>query len=163
MDMSFEEGALLEPLAVALAGMQRAGVHLGDSVMVCGAGPIGLMSMLCCESAGASPLVITDIDEKRLQFARELCPRVKTHLVTREQTPEMLAEAVEKLTEGERPQVALECTGVSSSISGAIHSVKFGGKVFVIGVGRDVIDIPFMRLSTQEVSLVVSSWKKSCY
>jgi len=59
---------------------------------------------------------------------------------------------VEGLCEGERPAVALECTGVSTSISGAIHSVKFGGKVFVIGVGRDVIDIPFMRLSTQEVS-----------
>jgi L-iditol 2-dehydrogenase len=152
MDMSFEEGALLEPLAVALAGMQRAGVALGDSVLVCGAGPIGLMAMLCCESAGASPLVITDIDEGRLKFAQQLCPRVKTHLVTREQTPEMLAAAMEKLCEGEKPQVAIECTGVASSVAGAIYSCKFGGKVFVIGVGRDVIDIPFMRLSTQEVS-----------
>jgi len=151
MDMSFEEGALLEPLAVALAGMGRAGVQLGDSVLVCGAGPIGLMSMLCCEAAGASPLVITDIDQGRLEFAKTLCPRVATHLVTRGQTDEEFSQSVEALCEGERPAVAMECTGVSSSISGAIHSVKFGGKVFVIGVGRDVIDIPFMRLSTQEV------------
>jgi len=159
MDMSFEEGALLEPLAVALAGMGRAGVQLGDSVLVCGAGPIGLMSILCCESAGASPLVITDIDQGRLNFARKLCPRVQTHLVTREQTPEEFGKKVEALCEGERPAVAMECTGVSSSISGAIHSVKFGGKVFVIGVGRDVIDIPFMRLSTQEVSERVTGKK----
>lgn len=153
MDMSFEEGALLEPLAVALAGMQRAHVQLGDSVLVCGAGPIGLMSMMCCEAAGASPLIITDIDEGRLKFAKTLCPRVQTHLVTRDQTPEKFAEAVEALAEGEKPQVALECTGISTSIASAIYSVKFGGKVFVIGVGKDVIDIPFMRLSTQEVSM----------
>lgn len=152
MDMSFEEGALLEPLAVALAGIGRAGVKLGDSVLVCGAGPIGLMSILCCEAAGASPLVITDIDQGRLDFAKKLCPRVKTHLVGKGEKEEQFGKKVEELCEGERPAVAIECTGVSTSIAGAIWSVKFGGKVFVIGVGRDVIDIPFMRLSTQEVS-----------
>ncbi|KAI7523815.1 hypothetical protein KC331_g17735 [Hortaea werneckii] len=47
----------------------------------------------------------------------------------------------------------MECTGVESSISGAIHASKFGGKVFVIGVGKPEIKIPFMRLSTREVDL----------
>jgi len=51
------------------------------------------------------------------------------------------------------PAVCMECTGVDSSISGAIHAAKFGGKVFVIGVGRPEIKIPFMRLSTREVDL----------
>lgn len=153
MDMTYEEGALLEPLAVALAGMDRSGIKLGDSVLICGAGPIGLMSMLCCEGAGATPIVITDIDEKRLAFAKKLVPRVQTHLVTRESTPTSFGAAILSLAGGDKPQVAIECTGVSSSISSAIHSVKFGGKVFVIGVGRDVIDIPFMKLSVEEVDL----------
>lgn len=153
MDMSFEEGALLEPLAVALAGMERAEVRLGESVLVCGAGPIGLMVLMCCAAAGATPIIITDIDEKRLAFAQSLVPSAKTHLVTRESTPESFAASILALSEGEQPSVAIECTGVASSISSAIWSVKFGGRVFVIGVGRDVIDIPFMRLSTQEVDL----------
>lgn len=153
MDMSFEEGALLEPLAVALAGIARAKPALGDPVLVCGAGPIGLMVLLCCKAAGAEPLVITDIDESRLKFAKSICPSVRTHLVTRDETPEQFGDNVAELADGERMQVAIECTGFSTSISGAIYASKFGGKVFVIGVGRDQIDIPFMRLSTQEVDL----------
>lgn len=153
MDMSFEEGALLEPLCVALAGMQRSGIKLADPVLVCGAGPIGLVTLLCSEAAGAAPLVITDIDEGRLAFAQKLVPRVKTHLVTRESTPETFAKSIWKLTEGIEINVAMECTGVESSISSAIHSVKFGGKVFVIGVGKNEMTIPFMRLSVREVDL----------
>jgi L-iditol 2-dehydrogenase len=52
-----------------------------------------------------------------------------------------------------RPRIALECTGVESSVASAIWSVKFGGKVFVIGVGKNEMKIPFMRLSTQEIDL----------
>lgn len=52
-NMSYEEGSLCEPLAVALAGIERSGLKLGDPVLVCGAGPIGLVTLLACR-AGAS-------------------------------------------------------------------------------------------------------------
>jgi L-iditol 2-dehydrogenase len=152
-NLTFEDGAMLEPLSVALAGMDRANVRLGDPVVVCGAGPIGLVTLLCCRAAGAAPLVITDIDEGRLKFAKELVPDVLTHKVEFSHTPEDFQAKVVGLMEGVEPAVAMECTGVESSISGAIQSVKFGGKVFVIGVGKNEIKIPFMRLSTREVDL----------
>lgn len=152
-DMSFEDGAMLEPLSVALAGMERSGVRLGDSVLICGAGPIGLITLLSCSAAGAEPIVITDIDEGRLKFAQELVSRVKTYKVERDIEPERVAEDIVKKSRGIRPAVALECTGVESSIANAIWSVKFGGKVFVIGVGKDEVKIPFMRVSTQEIDL----------
>jgi len=152
-DMSYEDGALLEPLSVALAGMQRANITLGDSVLVCGAGPIGLVTLACVKAAGAEPIVITDIDEGRLKFAKEFCPSVRTHKVDFGDSPDQFAEKVVKLAGGVEPAVVMECTGVESSISGAIHAAKFGGKVFVIGVGRPEIKIPFMRLSTREVDL----------
>ena len=151
--MSFENGALLEPLSVALAGMERSGVRLGDPVLICGAGPIGLITLLCCAAAGAEPIVITDIDEGRLQFAKELSPRARTYKVERGVTPEEAAEDIVRLGGDKQPSVALECTGVESSVASAIWAVKFGGKVFVIGVGKPEISIPFMRLSTQEVDL----------
>jgi L-iditol 2-dehydrogenase len=151
--MSFEDGAMLEPLSVALAGMQRAGVGLGDPVIVCGAGPIGLVTLLCCRAAGASPLVITDIDEGRLAFAKELVPSVLTHKVEFSHTCKDFAELVVGLMEGVEPAVVMECTGVESSIVSAIQAVKFGGKVFVIGVGKNEMKIPFMRLSTREIDL----------
>ena len=152
-DMSFENGALLEPLSVALAGMQRATITLGDSVLICGAGPIGLVTLACVRAAGAEPIVITDIDEGRLKFAKEFCPSVRTMKVEMSDSPEQFAEKAVKLADGVEPAVCMECTGVESSISGAIHAAKFGGKVFVIGVGRLEIKIPFMRLSTREVDL----------
>jgi L-iditol 2-dehydrogenase len=152
-DMTYEDGALLEPLSVALAGMQRANITLGDSVLVCGAGPIGLVTLACVKAAGAEPIVITDIDEGRLAFAKQFCPSVRTHKVEFSDSPEQFAEKVVALADGVEPAVVMECTGVESSISGAIHAAKFGGKVFVIGVGRPEIKIPFMRLSTREVDL----------
>jgi L-iditol 2-dehydrogenase len=133
-DMTYEDGALLEPLSVALAGMQRA-------------------NLACVKAAGAEPIVITDIDEGRLAFAKKFCPSVRTHKVEFSDSPEQFAEKVVALADGVEPAVTIECTGVESSISGAIHAAKFGGKVFVIGVGRPEIKIPFMRLSTREVDL----------
>ena len=152
-NLTYEDGALLEPLSVALAGMDRAGVRLGDPVLVCGAGPIGLVTALCCRAAGAAPLVITDIDEGRLRFAKELIPHVLTHKVEFAHSAEDFRNAVLALTGGIEPAKAMECTGVESSIGGAIQAVKFGGKVFVIGVGKNEMKIPFMRLSTREVDL----------
>jgi L-iditol 2-dehydrogenase len=151
-DMSFEDGAMLEPLSVALAGMERAGVRLGDPTLICGAGPIGLVTLLCCAAAGAEPLVITDIDEGRLKFAKELVPRVRTYKVERGVEPEQIGRDIVKLA-GSRITIAMECTGVESSVAGAVWSCRFGGKVFVIGVGKDEMKIPFGRINTQEIDL----------
>ncbi|WPG98825.1 putative L-Arabinitol 4-dehydrogenase [Acrodontium crateriforme] len=152
-DMSYENGALLEPLSVALAGVQRANITLGDSVLICGAGPIGLVTLACAKAAGAEPIVITDIDQGRLDFAKEFCPSVRTHKVEFSDSPEQFAQKVVRLAGGIEPALCLECTGVESSIAGAIHASKFGGKVFVIGVGKPEMKIPFMTLSTREVDL----------
>jgi L-iditol 2-dehydrogenase len=152
-NLTYEDGAMLEPLSVALAGVKRAEIRLGDAVLVCGAGPIGLVTAICCRAAGCEPLVITDIDDGRLNFANEVVPGVKTLKVEIGQSPESFAQRVLALMQGTEPNVAIECTGVESSIASAIQSVKFGGTVFVIGVGKNEITMPFMRCSTREVDL----------
>ena len=151
-NMSYEDGAMLEPLSVSLAGMDRAKVALGDPVLICGAGPIGLMTLLCCAAAGAEPIVITDIDQTRLDVAKEICPRVRTYKVQPGVSMEDAGAAMSHLAGGHLT-TALECSGVESSINAAIYAMKFGGKVFVIGVGKPEMKIPFMRLSTQEIDL----------
>lgn len=151
-NMSYEDGACLEPLSVALAAMQRSGIKLGDPVLICGAGPIGLISLLCARAAGACPIVITDIDESRLDFAKKLEPSVITYQVQRISAEEQGANIVDAFG-GIEPAVTLECTGVESSVAAAIWAAKFGGKVFVIGVGKNEMNLPFMRLSVREVDL----------
>jgi L-iditol 2-dehydrogenase len=151
-NMSYESGAMLEPLSVALAGMQRANPLIGDPVLICGAGPIGLITLLCASAAGACPIVITDISESRLAFAKELVPRVITHKVERA-SPEDSAKAIVQSFGGVEPALAMECTGVESSIAAAVWACKFGGKVFIIGVGKNEINIPFMRASVREIDI----------
>lgn len=118
--MSFEEGALLEPLSVALAGIERSGLRLGDPLVICGAGPIGMVSLLAAHAAGAAPIVITDLDENRLQMAKSLVPRVRTVQIQRGEEPEAIGENIKKAL-GQEAKLVLECTGVQSSIHSGIY------------------------------------------
>ena len=70
--LSLEEGALMEPLAVGVHACRRAGVCIGKRVLICGAGPIGLVNLLTAKAMGASEVVITDIAENRLEVAKSL-------------------------------------------------------------------------------------------
>ncbi|KAI0048201.1 GroES-like protein [Auriscalpium vulgare] len=155
--MTYEDGSLLEPLSVALAAVERANLKLGDVAVICGAGPIGLVTLLCARAAGAEPIVITDIDQGRLDFAQKLVAgqpgTLRTYLVERGKTEEDVAEGIKLTLGGLEPDVALECTGVESSIASVIHAVRFGGTVFVVGVGKNEMKFPFMRLSTREIDL----------
>jgi L-iditol 2-dehydrogenase len=165
-NLSYAEGAMLEPLSVAVTGVRRAGVSIGDPVLICGAGPIGLVSLLCCDAAGAWPIVITDINQSRLDFAKQLVPGVKILSVDPKASAVDFAAQVTTVMDGLDPAIALECTGVESSVCNAIQSVKFGGRVFVIGVGKDKMTFPFMRLSEREIQLefqqrYVNSWPRA--
>ncbi|OCF30958.1 L-iditol 2-dehydrogenase [Kwoniella heveanensis CBS 569] len=151
-NVSYEEGSLCEPLAVALAGIERAGVVLGDTVVICGAGPIGLVTLLAAHAAGCTPIVLTDLVESRLEFAKTLVPTVKTVKIERSWSPEEVSSKI-KAAAGTSIRVALECTGFESSIRAGILSVVFGGKVFVIGVGASEMNFPFGYCSANEIDL----------
>uniref|UniRef100_A0A1I7WYS6 ADH_zinc_N domain-containing protein n=1 Tax=Heterorhabditis bacteriophora TaxID=37862 RepID=A0A1I7WYS6_HETBA len=71
-NVSFEEGALLEPLSVAVHACRRAQIQMGQRVLILGSGPIGIMCMLTARAMGASKVVITDLNELRLNLAKEL-------------------------------------------------------------------------------------------
>ena len=139
---------------MALTGVTRAGVQIGDPVLICGAGPIGLVTLECCNAAGAYPIVITDIDPTRLEVAKTMVPDVRTYHVQHDESAEGFAKKVSELMGDElEPAIALECTGAENSLGSTIQSVKFGGRVFVIGVSKDKMQIPFMRCSEREVVL----------
>ena len=118
--MSYEEGALLEPLSVALAGIDRSGLRMGDPLVICGAGPIGMVTLLAANAAGAAPIVITDLDENRLKVAKSLIPRVRTVQVQKDQSPNDVAANI-KETLGQEAKLVIECTGVESSIHTGIY------------------------------------------
>ncbi|ANB15136.1 L-iditol 2-dehydrogenase SOR1 [Sugiyamaella lignohabitans] len=165
-DMSFENGALLEPISVGIAGIEQSGVKLADPVVICGAGPIGVVSAALARAAGAAPLVITDIDQGRLDFAKKLVPGVRTVLVKRGIEPSVVAEDIIAAAGGIKPRVCIECTGVESSIAAGIYSLQFGGLIHIIGVGHEFQNMPFMHLSVNEITVKLqyryaNTWPKA--
>lgn len=118
--VSFEEGSLLEPLTVALAGIDRSGLRLADPLVICGAGPIGLVTLLAANAAGAEPIVITDLDENRLAKAKELVPRVRPVKVEKGESSADLGQRI--ISElGQEAKLVMECTGVESSVHAGIY------------------------------------------
>ena len=118
--ISYEEGALLEPLSVALAGIERSGLRMGDALVICGAGPIGMVTLLAANAAGAAPIAITDMDENRLNMAKSLVPRVRPVQVQKGQESKEVAASIKQAL-GQEAKLVLECTGMESSINAGIY------------------------------------------
>ena len=147
--LNFEQGALLEPLSVVFSGIRHTGLLLGDTILICGAGPIGFVAAKCAEAAGAETIVITDVEQSRLDFIKLRVPRVKTVRVGR--SMEENIKNLNKVQVGYN--VCFECTGVEPSIELATNVLVFGGKLHIIGVGKEYQQIPFMVLSVKEIAV----------
>ncbi|KAJ5522684.1 hypothetical protein N7513_013257 [Penicillium frequentans] len=156
-NISFAEGALLEPLSVVMNGITTAGLSLGRGVVVCGAGPIGLIALAAARASGAHPIVITDLESTRLAFAKDFVPSCITYQVDRTKNAQDNARAIRALfgtSEYVAPETVLECTGVESSVCTAAYTARRGGTVMVIGVGKAIMNnLPFMHLSLAEIDL----------
>lgn len=139
-----------------LHAFERAPPRLGEPSLICGAGPIGIIALLCAKASGAYPLVITDIDADRLAFAKKLVPNCMTVTIAMGADGEAVGALVRAEFEkvgAPLPRVSYECTGVASSVHSAVWSTRRGGEVMVVGVGRSVMDgLPFMHASMAEVS-----------
>lgn len=141
-------------------GIKTAGLSLGRGAVVCGAGPIGLIALAAARASGAHPLVITDLEPGRLEFAKKLVPSCQTYQVDRSLDAEGNAKQIRRLFDFEAvgeygaPDVVLECTGVESSVITGCYTARRGGTVMVIGVGREIMNnLPFMHLSLAEVRI----------
>lgn len=170
--MTFAQGALLEPLSVILHALSecRGSISIGRPALICGAGPIGLIALAAAKASGAWPLVITDVEQSRLDFAARFVPGVLTYRVDTSKTSLESAEEIRQIygcgyrdvrrgvpSEDEyvAPSTVLECTGTEPSVVTAAYSCRRGGVVMVVGVGRSIMNnLPFMHLSLSEVSLI---------
>ncbi|KAF2345433.1 Alcohol dehydrogenase C-terminal [Trinorchestia longiramus] len=150
--VSLEEGAFLEPLSVGVHAARRAGVTLGSRVLVCGAGPIGLVSMMAARSMGATHICCTDICEKKLAFAKSQGAD-STVLVTPSSSSSDLAAAVTEQMGGRQPDVSIECCGAESSIKLAIQATESGGVVVLVGMGPPEVKVPLVDAAIREVDI----------
>lgn len=127
--LSYEEGALLEPLSVGFHALNRANVKPFDRILVTGLGPIGLLTIKAAQAYGVNEIYASDVVPYRLQKAKELG-------VTATINP--LEDSVEafltKATDHKGVDVVVETSGNSKVISSTIELVKRGGRVVLVGL-----------------------------
>jgi L-iditol 2-dehydrogenase len=127
-EFTFEQGAMVEPLAVGVHAVRRAGGLAGKNVVVLGAGPIGnLLAQVA--AAEAAKVLITDISEYRLELARKCGIQL-----TSNPKQESLKDAARRAFGADGFEVAFECVGVEKTIEEAIGNIQKGGTIVVVGV-----------------------------
>lgn len=125
--VSWDEAAMIEPLACALHGIDRAEVAVGTTVLVIGGGPIGLLMLQLAKLRGADRLILSE----RLAKRRELGAKYGADLLL---DPEK-GQLSDQIPEGERPHVVIECVGRPETQAEAVRVARRGGTVLLFGCG----------------------------
>lgn len=148
--MSAEDGALVEPVAVAVQICKVADVRAGQKVLVFGCGPIGALCQAVAKGSGASVVVGVDISKSRAEFAKGFGA---DHVYVPEKGPadpnvdpvDASRATAEKIVAqfglGEGADVVLECTGAAPCIQAGIFAAKKGGTYVQAGMGQEVREI----------------------
>lgn len=157
--VSYEEGAFCEPLSVGVHACRRAGVTIGSKVLITGAGPIGLVSMLVAKSMGAETIIMTDISQARLDFAKKVGAN---HILVADSDPQKTAKQVEE-TLGSMPNVSIECSGAESSIQTTFYATLSGGVVVLVGLGRPMVTLPIVNAAVREIDIRGIFRYANCY
>jgi L-iditol 2-dehydrogenase len=157
--VSYEEGAFCEPLSVGVHACRRAGVTIGAKVFITGAGPIGLVSMLAAKAMGADTIIMTDISQPRLDFAKQLGA---TYVVLAENDSQATAKRVVE-TLGSMPNISIECSGAESSIQATFYATVSGGVVVLVGLGRPLASLPIVNAAVREIDIRGVFRYANCY
>lgn len=152
--VTYRQGALIEPTAVAAYGVERAGVGPGDQVLVTGAGPIGALAALCARSAGASTVYVSEPNPARRRRAEAL--EVATVLdPTVVDVPEFLHEE----TGGLGVDAAIECSGHPNGFAAAVRSLRKRGTLAQTGLFVGEATVEPMLWALNDLT-IVGTW---CY
>ncbi|MFE2031695.1 NAD(P)-dependent alcohol dehydrogenase [Streptomyces scopuliridis] len=136
-----EAGALIEPLAVAVWAVRRAGVEFGDRVLVTGAGPIGVLVMQVARAAGATEVIVTDVNDARLD--RALALGASAVINTAERAPDLTG--IDRL---------LECSAHPAALWQGLRTLRPAGRAIVVGQAPPSVDgLPLAHLQRWEIEL----------
>lgn len=150
-NVSLQEGALIEPLAVAVHIAKQAHIQPGQSVVVMGAGPVGLLCAAVARAYGATKVISVDIVQSKLDFAKGFA---STHTYLSQRiSPEENAQNIKDvagLPDG--ADAVIDASGAEPSIQASLHVVRTGGHYVQGGMGKPDITFPIMALCLKEVT-----------
>lgn len=149
--LSFEELALVEPLAIGAHGISKANINTGDYVLVIGAGPIGLGAMEFARIAGAKVIVL-DVNESRLKFCEDI---LKVDHTINATSGDIKARLLD-LTNGDMPGSIVDATGNLNAINIGFHYLSHAGNYILIGLQKDEISFSHPEFHKREAILMSS-------
>jgi D-xylulose reductase len=151
-NVSLEEGSMLEPLSVAVHILRQSNIKHGDTVVVFGAGPIGLLCCAVAKAYGARKIIAVDIQHQRLEFASEFAATATYRPSSG--SPEENAQALKKEHNlGTGADVALDASGAEVSVQTAIHVLRHGGSYVQGGLGHEQVHFPIAGACTKELTI----------
>ncbi len=130
-NMDTMEAALIEPLSVGFHAANQGDAHLGQTVVVFGAGCIGLVSMMACSAMGVSRVIMVDVIDKRLDKAKELGAWEIINGASCDATARIM-----ELTGDRGADLAIETAGTEITANQCIHAVKKGSNIVLVGYGK---------------------------
>ena len=140
------EAAMAEPLAVTLHGARRAGELLGKRVLITGSGPIGTLAVLSARAAGATEIVVTDLEDAALGYASKVGADTVINVAKD-------ASLLEPYQAGKCAfDILFECSGSPQALAAGIAAVRPRGIVMQLGLGGDM-SIPMQMLTAKELDL----------
>ena len=140
--------AIIEPLCISYHGVKRAGVKGGDKVLIVGAGTIGILAAVAAKQKGAE-VYIADVSRVKLDYAREF----GVDGVVLADGPEAYERAVKEITGGNGFDVTIEAVGLPSTFQNCIDAAAFGGRMVLIGVGKENLDFNFTMIQKRELNV----------
>ncbi|XP_047324759.1 sorbitol dehydrogenase [Impatiens glandulifera] len=152
-NVSLEEGAMCEPLSVGVHACRRANVGPETNVLIFGAGPIGLVTMLAARAFGAPRILVVDVDDYRLSVAKSLAANETVKVSTNLQDIDDEVEQIKKAM-GAEVDVTFDCAGFSKTVSTALRATSAGGKVCLVGMGHNEMTVPLTPAAAREVDVV---------
>jgi L-iditol 2-dehydrogenase len=146
--LSFADAAMLEAVSVAIHAVRLAEAASGQTVLVIGAGMIGLLIQQAARASGCSRILVTDVDATRLDLARSLGADAVI-----DGARESLSSRIEQLTGGRGVDVVFEAVGRPETVAAAIDSVRKGGTVTLVGNIAPEVSIPLQKVVTRQIRL----------
>lgn len=146
--MTFEQGAIVEPAAVAAYALQQSKMKMGDTVFIAGAGPIGLLTVQVALASGASQIFVSDISENRLKKAKEVGA---TH--TFDARDKDIPQQIRALT-GNGADVFIDAAGVQVSFDTGIDSLRNGGTAVLVALFGKKITHDALNQTLRELTII---------
>jgi (R,R)-butanediol dehydrogenase/meso-butanediol dehydrogenase/diacetyl reductase len=148
-EISDEAAAILEPVTIAVHAVRRTGIRLGDSVVVVGAGPIGLLVLQCARAAGAGVCVLVEPQATRRETGAALGA---DHTVDPRETPDVAA-AINSIIGKAGADVVFECAGLARTVEEVPAYVRRGGTVALVGYPTGLSQISAAQWLAQELKV----------